>query len=242
MIKKLYDKSEFWGFGIFMLLYGAGSTIILNLFSETILGSGLLSAYNLILSVFTYIWISKNKLKEYYGFRKLSGSYKDFLFFIPLMILSTVNFWNGITLDITVGMVLIGVYKAMGGLLEEVIFRGFLFKAIAKDESIKTAIIISSVTFGVGHIANLMTGAELIPTLIQMGYAIAVGFLFTVIFYKGKCLLPCILAHAFINFTSVLHPDESSLSTGIIISTVILTVISVVYGVYILKKAKSGDN
>lgn len=236
MIKKLYDKSEFWGFGIFMFIYGAGGMIILNLFSETVLGTSLLSAYYLILSVLIYLWIKKHNLKDYYGFRKLEGSYKDYLLFIPLMAISTVNFWNGIVTEITVGMVLIGAYKALGGFIEEVIFRGFLFNAIRRGENIKTAIAISSLTFGAGHIVNLLTGAELVPTLIQICYAVALGFLFTVIFYKGKRLLPCILSHAFINFTSVFQLNKDIPNTGIIISIIILIAVSVGYGVYILMK------
>ena len=39
------------------------------------------------------------------------------------------------------------------GFMEEVIFRGLLFKAIAKDNA-KMAIVISSVTFGLGHVLN----------------------------------------------------------------------------------------
>ena len=44
------------------------------------------------------------------------------------------------------------------GFLEEVIFRGLLFTAIARN-NIKSAVIISSVTFGIGHIINLFNGS-----------------------------------------------------------------------------------
>ena len=44
------------------------------------------------------------------------------------------------------------------GFLEEVIFRGFLFRALAK-ENVNKAIIITSVTFGLGHILNLFNGS-----------------------------------------------------------------------------------
>ena len=79
------------------------------------------------------------------------------------------------------------------GFLEEVIFRGFLFVAIAKD-NIKSAIVISSVTFGIGHIINLFNGSgmELVNNLCQIVFATAVGFLLVTIFYRGGSLLPCI--------------------------------------------------
>ncbi len=69
--------------------------------------------------------------------------------------------------------------------MEEVIFRGFLFKAICKT-NVKQAIIISSVTFGFGHIVNLLNGRDIPETLIQICYAVAIGFLFYNYFYKGK--------------------------------------------------------
>lgn len=54
------------------------------------------------------------------------------------------------------------------------------------NENVKRAIIVSAVTFGIGHIVNLLNGAELIPTLMQICYAISRGYLFVIIFYKSK--------------------------------------------------------
>ena len=78
------------------------------------------------------------------------------------------------------------------GFLEEIIFRGILYKSIEKDNQ-KLAIIISSLTFGIEHIVNLLNGADLVPTLMQICYAIAIGFLFVTIFNKSKSLIPCII-------------------------------------------------
>ena len=94
------------------------------------------------------------------------------------------------------------------GFLEEIIFRGFLFKALSK-ENVTSAIIISSVTFGIGHIINLFGGAELISTLLQICYAIAIGFLFTIIFHKSGSLWPCIVAHSLTNALSAFSCDAS---------------------------------
>ena len=86
------------------------------------------------------------------------------------------------------------------GFLEEVIFRGLLFTAIARD-TIKSAVVISSVTFGIGHIINLFNGSgmALVNNLCQIVFATAVGFLLVTIFYRGGSLLPCILVHSAIN-------------------------------------------
>lgn len=94
------------------------------------------------------------------------------------------------------------------GFLEEVIFRGLLFKAIAKD-NIKSAVVLSSVTFGIGHIINLFNGSgmELVNNLCQIVFAIAVGFLLVMIFYRGGSLLPCILVHSAINTLGTFASD-----------------------------------
>ena len=80
------------------------------------------------------------------------------------------------------------------GFLEEVIFRGLLFKAIAKD-NVKTALIISSVTFGLGHLLNLVngSGAGIAENLLQVTGAIAIGFLFVILYYRGGRFFPCII-------------------------------------------------
>ena len=78
------------------------------------------------------------------------------------------------------------------GFIEEIIFRGFLYKMMEQD-NVKTAIIVSSITFGIGHIINLLNGATLIPTLMQICYAISTGYLFVIIFYKSKSIIPCII-------------------------------------------------
>ena len=120
------------------------------------------------------------------------------------------------------------------GFLEDIIFRGFLFKMMAKD-NLKSAIIVSSITFGLGHIVNLLNGADLVPTLMQICYAVALGYLFVIIFYKSKSLVPCIAAHIVIDVLSVFNV-ENSLSVYII--PVFLIVVSVGYAIYINKRVE----
>lgn len=120
------------------------------------------------------------------------------------------------------------------GFLEEIIFRGFLFKMMQKDNE-NLAIIVSSLTFGIGHIINLLHGASLIPTLIQICYAIAIGFLFVTIFQKGKSLWPCIIAHIVVNSLSIFNVENT---VSMYLVPVIWIIISVLYCLYIRKKIK----
>ena len=105
---------------------------------------------------------------------------------------------------------------------------------MAKD-NIKAAIIVTSITFGIGHIINLLNGAELIPTLLQICYATTIGFLFVTIFYKSKSLIPCILTHAAINSLSIFNGDNKTVHY---IASAFLIVVPLAYTCYINKKVK----
>lgn len=65
-------------------------------------------------------------------------------------------------------------------------------------------------TFGIGHIINLFNGSgmDLGNNLCQIVFAIAVGFLFVTIFYRGGSLLPCIIVHAAINTLGTFANDS----------------------------------
>ncbi len=118
------------------------------------------------------------------------------------------------------------------GFLEEMIFRGFLFKMMEKN-NVKSAIVVSSITFGMGHIVNLLNGADLIPTLLQVCYAIAIGYMLVMVFYKSKSIIPCVIFHAIFNALSIFAINKSS-----IISSIILIVMCLGYTLYINKKVK----
>ena len=97
---------------------------------------------------------------------------------------------------------------------------------------IKSAIIITSITFGIGHIINLVNGADLIPTIIQICYATATGYLFAVILYKGKSLWPCIITHIVVNSLSIFNNNQT------IIIPLIFTILPISYSIYINKSIK----
>jgi membrane protease YdiL (CAAX protease family) len=127
--------------------------------------------------------------------------------------------------------------------LEEVIFRGFLFEAIRKD-SAKAAIIVSSVTFGIGHIINLINGSgvELVPNLLQVLYAIAAGFMFVMMYVKSKSLIVCIVAHGLFNALSAFANEATATLEMRIWSAVLLTLITGSYALYLALFVKEKTN
>ena len=189
---------------------------------------------NTILSILVISLMIILKRVKYYGITKVNNI-KKCLFFIPLLLIVSVNLWNGININNTSSEILFRFLTMINiGFLEEIIFRGFLFKMMAKD-NIKSAIIVSSLTFGIGHIVNLLNGAELIPTLLQICYAISLGYLFVTILIKSKSLIPCIITHILINFLSIFNVDNTNM---MYITSIFLVVISIIYSFYLNKFIK----
>lgn len=105
-----------------------------------------------------------------------------------------------------------------------------LFTAIAKN-NIRSAIIISSVTFGIGHIINIFNGSgmDLVSNLCQIVFAIAVGFLLVTIFYRGGSLIPCIIVHSAINTLGTFADDRNLTAEIHLLHLTALIVITVAY-------------
>ena len=119
------------------------------------------------------------------------------------------------------------------GVAEEIVFRGFLFNGMKKTGSLTVAIVVSAVTFGMGHIVNLLTGHATAETLVQMVFAVAWGFLLTFAYLKGGSLLPCIVIHGLIDAFSVFARDNEAAHWAYIIATV---AVAVAYCLYLRKQ------
>lgn len=193
----------------------------------------------IVFVLFIIGFMKKYNLSERYGLCSFKGSQKNYLYFIPLGFITSVNLWNGVAINISAFEIVLFIISMLCvGFIEEIIFRGFLFQAMSRD-NIKSAVFVSSITFGMGHIVNLLNGRDLIPTLLQTCYAAAIGFLFTIIFYKGKSLWPCIIAHGILNSLAIFAVQRTQMLS--IITSIVLCAISLLYALWILKKAEKSE-
>lgn len=234
-MKKLYDKNELtfallW-IGIYVLSFSAADGLSARLGVEKLLTA----LVGLALSVGLFVWTCKQGLGRKMGLIPPEIAPRQVLYYIPLLLIPTVNLWFGAHTNLSLLETCLYVFSMLSvGFLEELIFRGFLFRALCR-ENLKTAILISSVTFGVGHIVNLLSGAELVSTLMQIVYAVAIGFTFTYLFLVCGSIWPCILCHGAINGLSAFAPANPGLGGGLL-SAGFLCVVSVGYGLYLAKK------
>ena len=234
-LKEFYRKHELICAIFWIVLYTVSMGILRNLGDD----SPYMMLGLIVISVLMFLFVWKNGLMEKYGLAGWAKNNRAMLWFLPLWLITTLNLWNGVTPRFPMpGQLFVVVSMAFVGFAEELIFRGFLFKAMLKDDSVKVAVIVSSVTFGMGHIINLLTGHDVAETLPQVVFAVAYGFLVTMVFYKGGSLLPCILSHSLFDmFAEFAARDASPLLNWI--GHGVMLVVTLCYCLYLIKRVET---
>ena len=236
-MKKLYEKSELTFAIVWIVVYCILQSVANPLNKLIGVDYSVSAVFCVLQTIVLLTFILKNNLQKRYGLCRSPVPAWRFLFYLPLIVLASGNLWNGVAVNYPMAaMVCRIVCMLCVGFLEEVIFRGLLFVAIARN-NIRSAIVISSVTFGIGHIINLFNGSgmDLINNLCQIVFAVAVGFLLVTIFYRGGSLIPCILVHSAIN-TLGTFADDTNLTTEMhLFHLAVLIVITVAYTLILTK-------
>ena len=244
MLKKIYDKSRL-GFAIMWIVAYCALMSAADVISSELGTAKIVTLpVGLILSALLLIFLKKHDLFEEYGLCRPTASLRSMLWYLPLIIMLTANLWYGVGVSRNVLDTVLYVETMLCiGFLEEIIFRGLLFGAMRRDNE-GLAVIVSSLTFGIGHVINMIngSGAELIPNLLQIVYATAAGFMFVMIYKKTNSLLVCIAAHGLFNALGAFSAGGQGLKAKII-SAVLLTLITGGYAVYLaLTMKKANEN
>ena len=230
-MKKLYVKNELTFAIVWIVVYCVLQSLANPLNERIGIEYAASAAFCVLQTVALFAFIRKNNLQKRYGFCKSSVPVRQFLYYLPLVILASGNLWNNVALNYSSAATVCRIVCMLCvGILEEVIFRGLLFKAIARD-NIKSAIVISSVTFGIGHIINLFNGSgmDFVNNLCQIVFAIAVGFLLVTIFYRGGSLLPCIIVHSAINTLGTFANDTHLTTATNLRHLAVLVAVTIAY-------------
>ncbi len=242
---KIYKKNEVTFAIIMIVLYVVGTSVAESVSASIGIEKLAAAIFHAVFSVVIFLWIKKNGLSKKYGLFLPKYDLKQVWFFIPLLIVACFGLIPGVAFHYSaLEAVLYVISMLCVGFLEEIIFRGFLFVGMAKN-NLRTAIIVSSITFGIGHIVNLFNGQAIVETLVQIVFAIAVGFTLVFLFYKGKSLLPCIVFHSLNNSLSAMEKTNAEAAEMFSLSEAqfemifvsILIVILIIYITLIVKKS-----
>ena len=243
-MKTLYEKNQLTFALVWIVVYCVLQSLANPLNKAIGVEYAASAGFCILQALALFAFIRKNGLLKRYGLCKSPVPARRFLCYLPLVVLASGNLWNGAALHYAPAETVCRIVCMLCvGFLEEVIFRGLLFVAIARD-NVKSAVIISSVTFGIGHIINLFNGSgmDLVSNLCQIVFAIAVGFLLVTIFYRGGSLIPCILAHSAINTLGTFANDASLPTETRLLHLGILIVIAVVYTLILTRTLPEKDN
>ena len=236
-MQKLYEKNELTFALVWIGVYCVLQSLANPLNKAVGIEYAASAAFCVLQTVALFAFIRKNRLQKRYGLCKSHVPACRFLYYAPLVILASGNLWNGFVLNYSPTETACRIVCMLCvGFLEEVIFRGLLFTAIAKD-NIKSAVIISSATFGIGHIINLFNGSgmNLAKNLCQIVFAFAVGFLLVTIFYRGGSLLPCIIVHSAINTLGTFANDANLTMETQLLHIAVLIAVTVAYTLILAK-------
>lgn len=153
-------------------------------------------------------WIKDKKLRIL-GFKKLAkGSAKTVLYYIPFVGVAILPLVAGVDFSNPIG-ILARLYMTLAiGCAEEIYFRGIIFNTWSKY-NIRLAVIVSAALFGLCHILNLMGGAGVVATLLQICFAFVWGMAISFVFYYTRSIYPGIILHMLHDFCSFISKDVS---------------------------------
>ncbi len=202
-----------------------GCVNVFDILSESIGVINLVTSLGLSgLSILLVLYLKKqNKLDEL-GLKHVKKlDYKKMLYFIPLIILALSQFTGSFNTSLELNQILIfGLLMINVGFIEELIFRGLLFKAIKDKSGYVRAILISGITFGLGHIVNLLRGMSVDNQVEQIILGIVLGILLAMIVEITHSLIPGIFFHILFNFSSTIMISETTTQFNLLISILVL--------------------
>ena len=232
-------KKEIIYFVIWLIIYLV-FILFANIISNYVLKipNSVNAVVEILFSIIIFIFLKNKKLLSYYGINSLRRlNYKNLLYFIPMIIISLANLTFGIQINYSWYQILLISIAMLGvGFSEEILFRGFLMKAIM-NKNIKVSILLPSIFFGIIHILNLFGGANIIATILQIIYATAFALMCSMFVYKTNNIIPCMLCHSFTNITNIFLPNNLSMQYQYI-TCIALIIPSIFYAWYLYKTNK----
>lgn len=221
--------------------------------NNNLLGITIISGILTVLVFFLIFRIRKSNIKKELKLQKTSLTYLllsigagfsySLLFFLltyndsienSLMIHRSAKYYSEIFPGLGIIMMVINLI-VIAPLSEETVLRGIVFTRIEAEANPAAAIIISSLFFGLMHLAA--------GGIILVAGSFIMGAVLGIIFYKTNSLFACFIAHAAANLPDLIFYAAPQLSKGL---TIILETVSciafIAFIIFLLKqKSRSCD-
>ncbi len=129
--------------------------------------------------------------------------------YLPIILLmAAIKTFDVVTVGIHVldpKLILVGlvVYLA-GGFMEEAVFRGLLLRTLLPGGLVRAAFL-SALLFALAHLLNLLMGAHLSATILQVAVAFLAGLVFAAPLAVTRNIWPLVIIHGLGNFVGYLN-------------------------------------
>ena len=219
-MRKLQDTKPIWHALIWIAIYMVAVNLGDN-FGQQLGVPRLTSIVLIILSVVLVFYLRGGGRLAFYGVRSVQpGTMPLTLFYIPVFAIAFLQYAKGLAshLDLQALVFAILVVSAVG-FIEELLFRGFLLQGLRTSGNLTRAIIISGVTFGLGHIVNLLRGYSLTDQALQLVAAVFIGIALAYCAVLTGSIMPGVLFHVLFNLSGTITAHSvlwDSVTVGII--------------------------
>lgn len=195
---------------------------------------------NIVFSIIATIYLKK----RYLSFKTIGISkpvnIKNTIYFIPIILIATVPIIFGGKFSVT-------SYEAINylvltlsvGYFEEILGRGVLYRIVESVKGKCCAVLVSSIIFGVAHMANALGGKDIIDIILQIGFAFLIGILLAELMIITKSIIPGMIYHFLHDFIAFTYSTPNTkLKLVWIIAYTLLAAGSTLYLFAVCKKEK----
>jgi hypothetical protein len=184
----------------------------------------------IVLTIILVLLVTRMKWWREIGYRKAAPP-AMLLLYLPALVLPIGNLTFGIAVSALPALLNFALLAATSGFVEETVFRGLMLRAFLPRGKWQ-AVLISTAFFGFTHIINVFAGYEPLYAVIQVCYALAIGFGFGAMVVKGRLLWPLVIAHALGNFFAFINSGEIGLQLYLV--SIIYILLFSGYGLYLM--------
>lgn len=219
-MNKLRESKPIWfallWIAIYILTVNAGDAL-----GETLGFRGLTAILLTVLLLVMIVYLRTSGGLDRYGVRVVAPkTLRLTLFYLPLFAITFLQYGKGFATSLDGWTVLFALVLVVAvGFIEEILFRGFLLHALRRRGNVTRAILISGVTFGIGHIVNLLRGYSPTDQAVQLVAAILIGIALAYCVVLTGSILPGVAFHVLFNLSGTLtahSPLGDTITVGII--------------------------
>lgn len=170
------------------------------------------------------------------GFRSLRSIPADnWIYYAPLVVVLVTICLKGFR-EISVSEVLFFImFTLLVAFVEESIYRGLILKTLL-SKGAKTAVITSSILFSITHLLNALSDVDMTQIILQLVYALLIGFALALLAIKNNNIIPLILFHFVHNLIQFVGNDNTSDFFGLDLFIILVLAVQCVWIALSLKK------